>query len=154
MIGARFASGPRAARLAGRVADGLIVASPSRELVDVFGEAGGEEKPVFGEMAVAWAEDDETATRTVLEWWPIAGLSGDLLNELRLPRQFENAVANVTEAAVAKRVVCGPDPSRHLAAIQAYAEAGCDHVCVMQCGPDHDGFFDFYEEQVLSRLGD
>lgn len=61
------AGGPRTARVAGRVADGLIVTSPSRQLVDAFREAGGVEKPVFGEMAVAWAEDDEIAARTALE---------------------------------------------------------------------------------------
>lgn len=63
-------------------------------------------------------------------------------------------MTNVTEGTIAKRVVCGPDPERHLAAIQSYVDAGCDHICVMQCGPDHDGFLRFYEEHVLPKLPD
>lgn len=43
----------------------------------------------------------------------------------------------------------GPDPERHRAAVQEYVDAGYDHVYVHQVGPDQDGFFDFYEREVL-----
>jgi len=37
-------------------------------------------------------------------------------------------------------------------AIREYVEAGYDHVYVHQAGPDQDGFFDFYEREVLPAL--
>lgn len=58
----------------------------------------------------------------------------------------------VGEEEVAKSIVCGPDPERHLAAIREYVDAGYDHVYLHQVGPDQDGFFDFYERSVLPEL--
>jgi hypothetical protein len=59
----------------------------------------------------------------------------------------------VTEDDIAGRVVCGPDPERHLAAIQEYAAAGYDHVYVHQVGPDQEGFLRFYEQEILPAVG-
>lgn len=53
------------------------------------------------------------------------------------------------EEDIAKSVVCDPDAERHRAAIQEYIDAGYDHVYIHQVGPDQDGFFDFYEREVL-----
>ena len=53
------------------------------------------------------------------------------------------------EHDIAENIVCGPDPERHRTAIQEYVDAGYDHVYVHQVGPDQDGFFDFYEREVL-----
>jgi hypothetical protein len=58
----------------------------------------------------------------------------------------------VTEDQVAESVVCGSDPEAHMKAIARYAEAGYDHVCVHQVGPEQDGFFEFYGREVLPRL--
>ena len=57
----------------------------------------------------------------------------------------------VDENDVAEAVVCGPDPERHAEAIDEFVEAGYTHVYVHQVGPDQDGFFAFYEEQLLPR---
>ena len=43
----------------------------------------------------------------------------------------------------------GPDPERHLAAIEEFARAGFGQVYVHQVGPDQEGFFRFYEREVL-----
>jgi hypothetical protein len=53
---------------------------------------------------------------------------------------------------VAESVVCGPDPDAHLEAIQAYVDAGYDHVYVHQVGPEQEGFFRFYEDDVLPKV--
>jgi hypothetical protein len=47
---------------------------------------------------------------------------------------------------------CGPDPQTHLEALQVHLDAGYDEVYVNQIGPDQDGFFSFYAEQVLPEL--
>ena len=58
----------------------------------------------------------------------------------------------MTEDQVAERVICGPDPGRHLAGVREFVEAGYDHVYIHQIGPDQEGFFRFYERDVLSKL--
>ena len=59
----------------------------------------------------------------------------------------------VGEDDVAEVIACGPDPERHLEKIREYAKGGFDHVCIHQVGPDQEGFFRFYEREVLPRLG-
>ena len=56
----------------------------------------------------------------------------------------------VDDEDLAKAIVCGPDPDRHLEAIEKFVDAGYDHVYVHQVGPDQDGFFDFYEREILT----
>ena len=58
----------------------------------------------------------------------------------------------VTEDQVAETIVCGPDPERHLEAIREYVDAGFDHVYVHQIGEDQEGFFRFFERDVLPKL--
>jgi hypothetical protein len=69
-----------------------------------------------------------------------------------MPSHFEQAVEMVSEDDVAERVKCGPDVERHVAGIEEYVDAGYDQVYVHQVGPDQDGFFDFYEREVLPRF--
>src|SRR5918992_4306785 len=142
------ASKPGAAELAGGQ-DGLIGVSPERELLEAFEAAGGRNKPCFGLVTVCWAKSEEEAKRTAREWWPNAAIKGDLSQELPLPAHFEQAAEMVNEDDVAEMVVCGPDPAAHRDKIREYEKAGYDHVYVHQVGPDQEGFFDFYEKEVL-----
>ncbi len=48
--------------------------------------------------------------------------------------------------------MCGPDPERHISKLGEYLDAGYDHVWVHQIGPDQEGFFRFYEREVLPKL--
>ena len=72
--------------------------------------------------------------------------------ELPLPRHYEQATQLVTEEKIAEIVTCGPDPERHVTAIQKCLDAGYDHVHVDQVGPDQEGFFQFYEREVLPHF--
>jgi G6PDH family F420-dependent oxidoreductase len=146
------AGGPRSAELAGRLADGLVATAPSRELVEAFRTAGGTGKPRYAELTVCWAREEAAARRMAHRHWPNAALPSPLSTELALPAHFESAAELVTEDAVAESVVCGPDPDRHLEGIQQYVDAGFDHVCVHQVGPDQEGFMRFYAHEILPRL--
>lgn len=145
-------SGKLSAQLAGRIGDGYIGVTPSAANVEAFEEAGGQGKPRIGQVHVCWAEDESAARRVAHEWWPNGALPGPLLQDLSRPEDFEAAAELVGEDDVARAVVCGPDPERHLQAIAEFAAAGFDHVYVHQVGPDQEGFFDFYEREILPRL--
>jgi len=144
--------GKRSARVAGRIGDGLIATAPRKESLEEFQRAGGEGKPRYGGLAVCWAQDEVSARRTAREWWPNAALKGELSQELSLPAHYEQATEDVSEEQVASEVVCGPDSDRHIQKIREYIDAGFDHVYVHQVGPEQDGFFSFYEREVLPVL--
>jgi G6PDH family F420-dependent oxidoreductase len=133
-------AGEQSVDLAARVGDGLIGTAPVAESIDRFRSGGGERKPTYGQLHVCWAASEEDARRTALEWWPNGAVSGNYFLELPLPSHFEEAAELVTEDDIAENIVCGPDPERHISAIQEYIDAGYDHVYVHQVGPDQDGF--------------
>ena len=92
--------------------------------------------------------------------WPVLGaiagartaLKGMFKAELPLPAHFEEATSTVREEDVAEKVACGPDVEKHVGALRKYIDTGYDHVYVHQIGYDQDGFFEFYEREVLPAL--
>jgi coenzyme F420-dependent glucose-6-phosphate dehydrogenase len=143
------AGAERAAQLAGRSGDGFVGTSPDAGLLKTFEAAGGAGKPRFGQATVCYADSEKAARRTAHEIWPNAALQGPLPQELALPSHFEVAAGMVSEDDIAKQIVCGPDPQRHLDLIETYADGGYDHVYVHQVGPEKDGFFQFYESEII-----
>jgi G6PDH family F420-dependent oxidoreductase len=146
------ASGTRSAHMAGRIGDGLITVGVQARLVDRFMAAGGAGKPRYTELNVCWAPEAAEAQRLARTQWPIAGLQGPLLSDLRLPSHFMQAASAIKEEDIAQAVICGPDPARHIAAITQAIEAAYTHVWVHQIGPDQAGFFEFYAYDVLPKL--
>ena len=85
--------------------------------------------------------------------WPTAAMPGEAGQELPNPKHFEQLAGIVTEDMVAERVVCGPDMDRHAEAIQAFIDAGYDHVYVHQVGPKQEAFLEAYAKDILPRYG-
>ncbi len=146
------AAGPKSAELAGRIGDGFISTAPKKELIQRFAQHGGAGKETIGQITVCWAADEAAARKTALEWWPNGAIPGELGQELPTPSYFEQASQLVTEDEIAKQIVCGPDPQKHLAEIRKFVDAGFSHVYVHQVGPDQEGFVRFYEREILPRL--
>lgn len=145
--------GPRSADLAGSLADGMVGTDPSADLIGRFDRAGGAGKPRYAELTVCWNKSEAAARRLAKEVWPTAAMESSLSWELPLPAHFEAVAELVTEDGVAESILCGPDPKRHLAAIAKYADAGYDHICIHQVGPDQVGFMRFYEREILPKFG-
>jgi coenzyme F420-dependent glucose-6-phosphate dehydrogenase len=145
-------AGEKAARLAGRIGDGFVGTSPEEGPLRTFEQAGGQGKPRYGQLTVCWAADEDSARKTALEWWPNLAVPGQLAQELPLPSHFEQAATLLRDEDI-EMIPLGPDPEQHLASIRKYFDAGYDHVYVHQIGPDQEGFFSFYEREVLPKLG-
>ncbi|MFL5800770.1 MAG: TIGR03557 family F420-dependent LLM class oxidoreductase [Roseiflexaceae bacterium] len=146
------AAGPSSAKLAGSIGDGLISTSPEKAVIEEFEAAGGRGKPRYGQVTVCWAADEAQARRTAYEIWPNAANTGELSQELPTPAHFEQAAQMVTEEQVAKSIICGPDPEKHITAIQKFVDADYDYVYIHQVGSDQEGFFRFYEQYVLPEF--
>jgi G6PDH family F420-dependent oxidoreductase len=144
--------GDKAADLAGRIADGFMCVKPDADLLATFRSAGGAAKPTQGGFKVCWAPEAAQARKTAHRLWPNDQIPGEAAQLLPLPRHFGQLSTLVTEETVGQNVPCGPDPQTHLEALRAFVDAGYDEVYVNQIGPDQDGFFGFYADQVLPEL--
>ncbi len=148
------AGGKQTAQAAGEMGDGLISTAPKKELVTQFQEAYGQKSssgnvPCIGQLTVCWAEDEEEAKDIVQKIWPNSGLPGEMTQELRTPSHFEQAVKIVSREEATKDIITGPDPQRHREGIQKFIDAGFDQVYIHQIGHDQEGFFRFYEQEIL-----
>jgi coenzyme F420-dependent glucose-6-phosphate dehydrogenase len=147
------AAGGRAAELAGEIGDGLISTMASESLVRKFQVSdAAREKPRYGQITVCWAKTEEEAKKIAKEWWAVAAIPGQLMSQLATPAEFAAVAQLVDEDAVAAKIICGPDPGKHLQEIEAYRKAGFDHVYIHQVGPDQSGFFEFYQREMLPKI--
>ena len=144
--------GPKSARLAGRIGDGFVTMSPDTDAIAEFRAGGGEGKPLAAGVKVCWGPNEGECVEFVRRTWFNEALPGDLAQVLPAPRHFELVSDVVTADAVAASFPCGPDVERHVAAVQAYVDAGFDEIYVSQMGQDTKGFFAFYEKEVLPRV--
>jgi coenzyme F420-dependent glucose-6-phosphate dehydrogenase len=148
------ASTPAAAELAGRAGDALISTAPEAELVQAFRRAGGEGKPVYGQVTVCYGPEEAKAADEALEWWPNTSLPGELGVELAEPQHFEEAATLISAEDVAKKVVCGPDPGAIVEELREFVDAGFDHVFIHQVGPRQEEFLEFANTDLLGAIDD
>ncbi len=144
--------GPKAIKLAGRVADGFVSTSPDADSVKLFRDSGGLSKPTQAGTKVCYGTDRNEAVKTAHRLWATSGLPGELSQELPSPRHFEQASQLVTEEMTAEATVCGDDVDEHVELLRKYVDAGFDEVYVSQMGPTSPEFFRFYADKVLPRL--
>ncbi|MDL5361033.1 TIGR03557 family F420-dependent LLM class oxidoreductase [Halalkalicoccus sp. NIPERK01] len=146
------AFGPKAARSAADIGDGLWCVGPQEEPLETYAEAGGD-GPKYAQIDVCYAESEEEALDTVYETWPNGEISGELSQVLPTPAHFEQAAEMVDREDVAESATpLGPDPEPFVDSVEACVDAGYDHVYFHQIGPDQEGFFEFYEEHLRSAF--
>jgi len=148
------AGGPKSAKLAAEIGDGLVNSSPQKDVVDMYNRAGGKDKPKHAQFTMCWARTKDEALNTAFETWPTSALKGTLTQELPLPSNFEDAASMVTKDMIAESIVHGPDPEPFVAGIRKYIDAGFTHVYLSQIGPDQEGFIDFWKRELKPALGD
>jgi coenzyme F420-dependent glucose-6-phosphate dehydrogenase len=147
------AFGPKAADLAGRLGDGYWGTGPTGEIIDAYRGAGGS-GPTYGQINLCWAEDEATGRKTIREIWPNAGLAGQLSQDLPTPKHFEDATSVLTEEQVVGSVPCGPDVGPVVQSVRTYVDAGYDHLYFHQVGPDQEGFFRFWNEELKAAIAE
>jgi G6PDH family F420-dependent oxidoreductase len=141
--------GPKAIDVAARIGDGFVTTSPDADGIGSY-RSGGGTGPVHAGMKVCFMDDADEARRTVHRIWPNEALPGELAQVLPTPAHFEQASELVTPDMIAAPV--GPDIDEHVAALQAFADAGVDELHVSQIGPEQDAFFERWAPAVLGRF--
>lgn len=145
------AFGPQAAGVAAAYGDGLWTSGTDEETIGEWRASGGS-GPVYAQLRVCWAPSAEDALATVARRWPVAGVEGQLSQDLPTPMHFEQAVQMVERRTLAELVPCGPDPEPVIERATAMLEAGVDHLYFHQVGADQQGFCRFWREQLAPSL--
>lgn len=157
------ASGPAAARLAGRVADGFICTSgKGRELyvdtllpavqegADKAGrDVAGVEKMI--EMKVSFDTDRQRALEKTAIWAALALPAEDKL-DVHDPRIMEALAEQLPLERAASRWLVSDDPDEHLEQIAPYIEMGFTHLVFHAPTDDQASFIELYGKEILPRL--
>jgi len=156
------ASGPAAARLAGRIGEGFIATSgKSTELyaeqllpalaegLEKAGRAAGDIERMI-EMKVSFDTDRARAMADTRNWAALA-LSGEQKTGVEDPRQME-LLAKEVEDVAHRRWLVADDPDEHVEQIRPYVEWGFDHLVFHFPGDDQERAMALYAEHVLPRL--
>jgi coenzyme F420-dependent glucose-6-phosphate dehydrogenase len=155
------ASGPLAAKLAGRIGDGFICTS-------------GKEPALYEELLGKVAEGaeaagrDHTAIRRMIEvkvsydrdpqlvyencrWWAALALTPEQKEGVEDPLELER-LADENADRAATRFICSHDPEEIAAGIRRYADMGFDELIVHAPGADQARFLDQFGADVLPLL--
>jgi len=155
------ASGPLAAKLVGRVADGFICTSGKpmelySGLLDAVGEgaakagrdAGAIKKMI--EIKVSYDSDLETARRAC-EWWGALALSGEEKTGIEDPLELER-LADADPSRAASRFIVSTDPDEVVERVAPYVELGFTELVFHGPGADQRRFLELFTRDVLPRL--
>lgn len=142
------AFGPRAVALAARVSEGFYGAWPAQGLLAEYRRQGGS-GPAIGELKVCYDPSPDRAVEIALRQWRHELVPGQASQELPTTTTFDWIGKVATPAMARERWVCGPDPEKHVAAVEEFVDAGFDEVHVLQMGAGQQGMIDFYAREVL-----
>lgn len=156
------ASGPAAARLAGRIGDGFICTSGKGAelytdtllpaLAEGAEKAGRDAGPMdkMIEMKVSFDPDLERAMEDTKVWAALA-LPGDKKTGVHDPREME-VLAREAEPHAHRRWLVAADPDEHVKQIAPYVEYGFNHLVFHFPGNAQEEAVARYGEQILPRL--
>jgi coenzyme F420-dependent glucose-6-phosphate dehydrogenase len=149
-----------AARLAGRLADGIwTLGDPTTapSIIKAYREsceqAGREPGEIIVQGVFSYAETDDRALEAAREWKGTM-VDAHYTDDVHDPAQiYRNGEDEVTDEMFAKQVICSADPDHHVKRIGALEKLGATVVALMNVsGADPHAALRVYGEQVLPRL--
>jgi probable non-F420 flavinoid oxidoreductase len=144
------------ARTVGGWADALITINQPldvlRRVFDAFRDGGGDGKPIYLQVHLAWAADERAAAAAAHDQWRTNVFSSALAWNLELPAQFDAAAEFVRPADVERVVHVSSDVGRHLAWLHDYTTLGVDALYLHHVGQEQAEFIDVFASKVLPDL--
>jgi coenzyme F420-dependent glucose-6-phosphate dehydrogenase len=157
------ASGPAAARLAGRIGDGFITTSGKApelytdKLLPAVREGiakearDASEVELTLEVKVSFDTDKQRALQDTRHWGALA-LSPEEKVGVEDPVEMQRLADALPVERAASRWIVSDDPEEHVAKLQTYNDMGFTHMVFHFPGPDQDRALRLYAEQVLPLL--
>ena len=155
------ASGPLAAKLAGRLGDGFICTSgkPRELYVELVGKleegarAAGRDAaalPRMIEIKVSY-DRDRAYAEEACGWWAALALSGEEKSGVDDPIEMER-LADEHRDRASTRFIVSDDPDEVVERIAPYVELGFDELIFHAPGADQARFLEQFGRDVLPRL--
>ena len=157
------ASGPAAARLAGRIADGFITTSGkapelyAERLIPAVREGAEKEGRSLSEieltieMKVSFDTDHGRAMEDTRHWGALA-LTPEEKIGVEDPIEMQRLSEALPAERAASRWIVSDDPDSQVAAIQPYLDLGFTHLTFHFPGEDQERALRLYADQVLPLL--
>jgi coenzyme F420-dependent glucose-6-phosphate dehydrogenase len=137
-------------------ADALItVVQPDEQLnavVDAFRSNGGEGKPMYLQVHLAYAPTDEEARAAAFAQWRQNTLPNSVMTELAHPEQIAAAATHVTPDDLDGAVRISADLDRHVEWLRRDVERGFEGLFLHEVGPEQERFVEVFGREVLPRL--
>lgn len=137
-------------------ADALItVVQPDEQLeavVEAFRSNGGEGKPMYLQVHVAYAPTDAEARDAAFAQWRQNTLPNSVATELAHPAQISAAATHVTRGDLDGAVRISSDLGRHVERLRGDLERGFDGLYLHEVGPEQERFVETFGREVLPRL--
>ena len=155
------ASGPLAAKLAGRLGDGFICTSGKdpdlyRELLAAVEEgaatAGRDAAQIerMIEIKVSYDHDEDFA-REACGWWAALALTPEEKRDVDDPIEMERLADAAVDRAPSRFIVAS-DPGEAVEQIAPYVELGFEHLVFHAPGDDQGRFLEQFTADVMPRL--
>ncbi len=137
-------------------ADALItVVQPDEQLdavVEAFRSNGGEGKPMYLQVHVAYAPSEHEARDAAFAQWRQNTLPNSVMTDLAHPSQIADAARHVTPEDLDGTVRISSDVGQQAEWLRRDVERGFDGVYLHEVGPDQERFVEVFGREVLPRL--
>jgi coenzyme F420-dependent glucose-6-phosphate dehydrogenase len=137
-------------------ADALItVVQPDQaldEVVRAFRSNGGEGKPMYLQVHLAWAPTDAEARDAAFAAWRQNCLPNTVMTDLAHPEQISGAARHVTPSDLDGAVRISADLGQHADWLRGDVERGFDGLFLHEVGPEQERFVETFGREVLPRL--
>ncbi|CAN5818304.1 TIGR03885 family FMN-dependent LLM class oxidoreductase [soil metagenome] len=122
------------------------------EVIRAFRSNGGEGKPMYLQVHLAWAPTEEEAQAAALSGWPQGSVPNTVATDLAHPAQVEDAARNVRLEDAAAAVRISADLGRHVKWLQGDLARGFDGIYLHEVGPEQERFVEVFGREVLPKL--
>jgi coenzyme F420-dependent glucose-6-phosphate dehydrogenase len=137
-------------------ADGMItVARPISELkpiIEAFRGGAGADKPIYLQVQLSWAKDEQTALMQAHEQWRTNIFDSSVLSELPRPEAFDAAARFVRPEDLKGPVLVSSELERHRRWLGQYLELGVDGLFLHNVGANQRAFIEAFAREVLPAL--
>ena len=122
------------------------------EVVGAFRSSGGDGKPMYLQVHLAYAPTDDEARDAAFEQWRQNTLPSSVMADLRHPSQFATAAQHVRPEDMDAAVRISSDPAQHVEWLRADLERGFDGLYLHEVGPEQERFIETFGRDVLPVL--
>ena len=154
IIGAALS--PETAEWMGSWVDGMVTINAARDnlrkIIEAFHRGGGEGKPMFLQVHLAWGSSEERIRHETWEQWRSVSFPSSVIADLRMPEQFEAMAQRVRPEDIDDGVRISTDLQQHIAWLQEDVEMGFERIYLHNVPRNQREFIEGFGERVIPEF--